>query len=64
MKSYTSSVRIENRIGKKMIKVHKHRSEKDEIGFFPVFAEKNQGYENRKDKMQKVVHKRPYQSNI
>jgi hypothetical protein len=47
-----------------MIKVHKHRSEKDEIGFFPVFAEKNQGYENRKDKMQKVVHKRPYQSNI
>ncbi len=40
-----------------MVKVYQHGSQKDEIGFFPVFTIKNQGNKYGKNKMQKIMRK-------
>lgn len=57
MKAYTASVRIENRIGKQMIQIHKHGCQKNQIHFFPMITIKNQSNKNRENKMQEVVYK-------
>lgn len=41
MKSDTSPVRIENRIGKKMVQINQHRSQQNKIHPFPIFTVKN-----------------------
>ncbi len=57
MKPHARPVRIENGSGKKVIEVHQHSRQQDEVHFFPVFPVENQGDEYRKNEVKEIVGK-------
>lgn len=57
VKSYTTATRLEYWRGKKMIQVHQHSQQEQDIDLFPFLSEKDHRNQQRYNQVKKIMNK-------